>query len=822
MSLPIEEILDNFKEQIQKRNKIVVEAPPGAGKTTLVPLSLLDLIPNGKQIFLVEPRRIAAKNAAIRMSKIIGESVGQRVGYIVRFEKQVSRKTKIIVMTDGILLQIIQNQPDLGQVYTIILDEFHERSVYLDMCLGFGLEIQKLFNPELKIVIMSATLNSEFISSKLDNCAIVKSQGKIYPLRIQHVSVQEERLPDKIKRVLGSVKEDGDILVFLPGKFEIIKTKEILNESFPEKYNIVPLYGDMSLEEQTQALFPIKNGKRRIVLATNIAESSLTIEGVSIVIDSGLVKEMKFHPGTSMSRLEVTEIAMDSADQRAGRAARMGPGVCYRLWDNNLSNYREKFTKPEILRADLSSLVLSCYMLGVEPENLTWITNPPEEQIDSSRRVLRKLGILDSNHILTEKGKVVAEFPFHPRIGNMIYEARKMGLYRLSYQMASVISEKDFLKRNKEYGSDLLFRVQALEKKTLPVGGDESGFRKTQKIYNEFLRTFPPPSTEIYDTGFLGLLLSYVYPERIGKIREKNSLKYKLANGKTAILDKADPIQGNDFLVLAENDGSQREALIFLSASIKEEEILKFWDFAFHTVVRVNLDGDKIHAIKETFLGEILISSNEIKNLTKEERINALVEHILEQGLHLFNWTEETIVFVQRIQFLRENGFDFPDFSERALLEEIEWLLPSLERITRISELKNINLFDLLKNRCTYALLQVLEKEAPTHYKVPSGSRIKIDYSGTSPILQVKLQEVFGLMQTPRLAGGKVPLLLELLSPAKRPVQKTQDLNSFWTRTYPEVRKELKGRYPKHPWPENPLEAEPTKHTRKRHEEKNK
>jgi ATP-dependent helicase HrpB len=811
----IEEVLEEFYKLVQKENTIVLEAPPGAGKTTMIPQALLRLLPQGKQIYLIEPRRIAAKNAALRISNLLGEQIGRTVGYMVRFEKKVSSETKIIVMTDGIFLQILQNHPDLSQVYAVILDEFHERSINLDLSLALTLEIQKLFNSNLKLIIMSATLNSEMISNRLNQCAILKSEGKIFPLEIKYFPVSEVKYHEKVRKVLLSIKEEGDILVFLPGKQEILKTKEILEETFPNTLQAIPLYGDLSLDEQTRALFPLKNGKRRVVLSTNLAESSITIEGVNIVIDLGYAKEMRFQSGTSMSRLETIEIAMDSADQRAGRAARTAPGVCYRIWDNTLSGYREKFTKPEILRTDLSNLVLECYRFGVNPEELTWITEPTQEKIHLSRNLLKKLGIINENHTLTEKGSLIVEFPLHPRIGNMLYEARKMGLFRLSYQLAAVLSEKDFLKGNKDYGSDLYFRVQALEKKTCPANGDESSFRKVQKIYQEFLKSYPPSSTEIYDTKYLGILLSFAYPERIARIREIHSHKYKLATGKTAYLSKDDPLKNEEFIVVADTDGSNKEAQIYLTSSIKKEEIVKYWNLEFQTVSRINLNGDKVQGIQEVYYGEILISITDNVILSQKEKTKALTNLIREERLSVLHWTEEASLFIKRITFLRENGLNYPDCSVDALLEDLEhWLVPSLDNIKRISELKQIPVLELLKARCTYEQLQILEKEAPTHFKVPSGSRVKIDYTGINPVLQVKLQEVFGLMQTPRLAGGKVPLLFELLSPAMRPVQKTQDLKSFWTNTYPEVRKELKGRYPKHPWPENPLEAEPTKYTR--------
>jgi ATP-dependent helicase HrpB len=815
MKLPVEEILEDLNAKLKFHSVVILEAPPGAGKTTLVPLSLLKNLPSDKKIYVLEPRRIAVKNSAIRMSALLGEGVGNTVGYMVRYESKLSKHTRIVVMTEGVLLQLLLENPELSGVDIIVLDEFHERSINVDLSLALLREVQRIFHPELKILMMSATINSELLSKTLENCPVLKSEGKIFPLEIKYCPIETRTLPEKISKCIYNNGLRDSILVFLPGKSEILKTKKHLEEFFLDRFKIVPLHGELSLEEQALALFPDKRGQPKIILSTNIAESSLTIEGIHIVIDTGLARELRFHSGSSLTRLETIEIAMDSADQRAGRAARTKPGQCFRLWDSGLAGYREKVSKPEILRSELSSLVLTCLMFGTKVEDMNWVTVPPLERIQNGIDTLFLLGLIDKEKRVTAKGQIVGKYPVNPRIGNLVYMSNQIGQGKLGIQIAAILSERDFLRKDLDFGTSLEFRVEMLSNDRIPIQADGASFSRVKRIYKDLIDRIPLTQSKNIDLSKIGLLLSFAYPDRVAKSREINSYRYKTSSGQGVILPKNDPNIGSEYIVIAETDGSAGDALVYLSARIDKNDLNQFWESHFRFQFSLDPSSDKLQIYRDTYFGELLISRVN-QSLSLEKRIEALIASIRENGKMLLNWTPDVVNLIDRTVFLSEFGGSLPFKTEEDLLKKILiWIEPYLQNINRLTQLKSISLMDCIYSQFSYQEKQILEREAPAYFVVPSGSKIRIVYDGNTPLVRVKLQEVFGLLETPILGFGKVALVFELLSPAMRPVQKTSDLQSFWKNAYPEIKKELKGRYPKHPWPEDPYKAIATRYTKK-------
>jgi ATP-dependent helicase HrpB len=839
--LPIDTALPELRAALARSANVVLQAPPGAGKSTAVPLALLDepWLGTGR-IVMLEPRRLAARAIAARMAQMLGEPVGGTVGFRTRLESKVGRETRIEVVTEGILTRWLQRDPTLERVGLVIFDEFHERSLSADLGLALSLDAQGTVREDLKMLVMSATLDTAEVAKILGDASLVSAPGRAFDVATRwretapaHRTRGDVDIARQCTRaVLHALENDsGDVLVFLPGQGEIRRTVQFLAEhDLPRGCRVVPLYGDLSAAEQDAAIRPSGTDERKVVVATNIAETSLTIEGVRIVVDSGLARRSRFDPATGMSRLETVRISKASADQRRGRAGRTASGVCYRLWSESEHASLATHTPPEIVDADLAPLALDLAEWGiVDPTSLRWLDPPPAATLSQARELLKSLEAIDADGRITPHGRALARLGTHPRLAHMIVRGDELGARRTALEIAAVLGERDLLQsRGPERNADLRFRIDALErgridesKDSLQLSRDtyvDAGARqralRTIDVLERQLPNSQPPTANPQPN--IGRLLAFAYPDRIAQARG-GAGRYLLANGSGAVLPTAQSLSQSEFLVVAELTAGDREAVIRLAAPIERAAIES--DFAEHIEHRQRLEWSSreraVLAREEWWLGALKLSERRIDEPDSERLSNALIEGIRELGISVLPWTKEARSLQQRMTFAR--GIDqriaqsWPDVSDEALTATMEqWLAPSLEGMSRIDHLARLDLTALLTTMLPWSERQRLDEFVPTHVRVPSGSRIPIDYSQDPPTIAVRLQEVFGLSATPTVGGGKVPLTLHLLSPAHRPVQVTKDLTSFWARGYAEVRKELKGRYPKHYWPDDPLTAEAT------------
>ncbi|UXX78967.1 ATP-dependent helicase HrpB [Reichenbachiella carrageenanivorans] len=811
IDLPIVASVKEIQSNFENQNTQIVNAPPGAGKSTLLPLAFLGQ-PwlNGKKILMLEPRRLAARTVATRMAELLGEKTGQTVGYRIRFENKVSDQTQIEVLTEGILTRMIHSDNSLEGVGLVIFDEFHERSIHADVALALCREAQQILRPDLKILIMSATLDMPQLTSLLQ-CPVVKSEGRQYPVEVKYTGDTDMMmLPELTARIImqATKENEGDALVFFPGQGEIRKCEEILRGKL-KGFAIHPLYGQLPHGKQMAAIMPDKNGKRKVVLATSIAETSLTIEGIKIVVDTGYGRTSKFDPKSGLSRLHTIQISKDSADQRAGRAGRLSAGACYRMWSKATQDRLDLHGSPEILEVDLSSLALDLAKWGImDPNQLTWLTPPPPSTMKRAMDSLHELHALNNGKI-TPHGEQMHSLPCHPRIAHMLIEAKAQELLHLATDIAALIEERDPL--GPEAGIDINERIIVLRRLR-----DENRlsrkFSRIEKIADSYRKLFhlneiDNSPIDPYETG---LLLAQAYPERIAFARPGNNAQFKLSNGKIAMAGHRDDLAHESWLAIAHLDDREGMGKIFMASPlnpkdlapmVKSLEVIK-WD---------TRDGGLI-ANKELRIGSIVLQSVPLPDPDIEHLEQAIYDAIKSEGQHLLNWDEEVTQWQNRILSLKKwhpQG-QWPDVSQTYLLaSNEEWLKPYLSQIKRPEDLKKINLKEVLHHHLPFDQQAEMEKLAPQKIEVPTGSHIKIQYfsDGAQPVLAVRLQEVFGLLKTPKVNADKTPLLMHLLSPGFKPVQVTSDLKSFWNNAYFEVRKELKRRYPKHAWPENPLEA---------------
>jgi ATP-dependent helicase HrpB len=841
--LPVDEILPQLLSAIKTHAAVVVQAPPGAGKTTRVPLALLeDSFLINQKIVMLEPRRLAATNAARWMASLIGEEVGKTVGYTIRFERKVSASTRIEVVTEGILSRRLQSDPTLAGVGVVIFDEFHGRSLHSDLALALCRDAQQGLREDLKIIVMSATLDGASIAALLDHAPLVTSAGRSFPVGLRYLPREVEgRLPETvaaaIRRVLNET--EGDILVFLPGVGEIRRCQKLLEDAADQRSAplLCPLFGDLPFDAQEKAILPAS--RRKVVLATNIAETSLTIEGVRVVIDSGFCRQLRFDPASGLNRLVTARISAASATQRAGRAGRLGPGICYRLWTEHGQTTLIPFTAPEICSSDLTALALDLALWGVaDAGSLTWLDPPPAAALFEGRALLTKLGALDRQGFITESGRRMAAMPLHPRFAHLLLEAEKRGYGVLACDVAALLTERDIFRYTDQPGpqqvsdSDMLDRVEALAEwrkrgATAKVPGmvDANACRAVERVSRQ-LRTILGSSREAprgISTDTVGLLLAWAYPDRIAKQREAGSDRYLLVNGRGGSLSGRSAVRDHPFIVAVNMEGGERgDGLIHLASALTIEIIRKECSGAITCERSVGWDGreGRVVAREEERLGALLLGSRPIIPAV-DEATAALMEGIRAgSGLAMLNWTPEAVQFQARVSFIA-NCFPeeaWPNLSNEYLRENLEeWLGPYLSGIRTAAQLSRLDMLPLLKNMLNWEQLRRLDDDAPAHIMVPSGSRIQLDYSlDGPPLLAVKLQEMFGLAETPTVARGRVAVVLHLLSPARRPIQVTRDLKSFWNAVYPEVKKEMKGRYPKHPWPDDPWNAVPTRHTKRR------
>jgi ATP-dependent helicase HrpB len=820
--LPIYDILPELKSVLQTSNTAIVQAAPGAGKSTVIPLELVnEKWLNGKKILMLEPRRLAARSVAARMAFNLNEQTGDTVGYRVRFDNKISSSTKIEVLTEGILTRMLQEDPALENVGLVIFDEFHERSLHADLALALVRESQSVIREDLRVLIMSATIDSKSLSSLLNNAPVITSAGRQFPIRYEYQQPDDkEYLPTQMARLIRTAynKDEGDILAFLPGAGEILKTQELLEASLTDAL-IVPLYGDLSSKEQDRAIQPDPYGQRKIVLATSIAETSLTIEGIKIVVDSGLSRVSKFDPKSGLSKLETVKVTKDAADQRAGRAGRLGPGVCYRNWPQAAHQYLQENRTPEILEADLSPTLLELSRWGIANiAGMSWLNAPPAASVNQAHDVLHLIGALENGKITTE-GASIAKLPSHPRIARMMVAAEKTGLASLACDVASLLEERDPMPR--EQGADLSLRVEALRKyrQKIPVQADKSALDRIERIATQWHALLKcKKETSAPDPYAIGLLLSYAYPERVAKKREREN--FRLSNGKIARLaSNNDPLNETDWIVAANMDGGSSEGKIFSAAPIDPETLKDRF------TSRETLDWDYqkglLLARTERRFGEIVVDSKPLQKINEEQKVKVLCEVIRKEQKLLFDWHEDVDNWLARMSSLRlwRSSEDWPDFSEETLFADPEfWIGPYLNDIRKKDDFKKLEVITILKSALDWNLQNKAEEYAPLSIEVPSGSHVKLLYKndGSDPVLSVRLQELFGLPETPTINQGRTKVLIHLLSPGYKPVQVTQDLKSFWNNTYQEVRKELKIRYPKHSWPEDPWTAEAVRGVRRR------
>ena len=831
VSLPIDPVLPRLQEALRAHTNAVVQAPPGAGKTTRVPLALLnESWLQGQRILLLEPRRLAARNAAQRMALELGEALGESVGYRIRNETRVGPLTRIEVITEGILTRMLQSDPMLTGVGAVIFDEFHERNLHSDLGLALCLDVQTGLREDLRLIVMSATLDTAAVAKVLRNAPIIASEGRSFAVETRYLE-RESATPEPaiIAKVVEAIaNETGSILVFLPGVADIRRVEKRLNEVLNNPaVQIVPLYADLSWEMQQRAILAPLPAMRKVVLATTIAETSLTIEGIRIVIDSGLRRVPRFDPRSGMTRLETVKISQASAEQRQGRAGRLEPGICYRSWTKSTHATLTPQTAPEILESDLSGLALELANWGIpSPSSLAWLDDPPKAAFAQAQDLLLRLGAIDVQYRITPLGKEMSALAVHPRLAHMMLKAKALKLGGLACEIAALLDERDIIKLQDDKNADLRLRVEALrhiarEPSRHSYDGRAVDYGISQRVLKSTAQHCRQlnvkPGGDIDQTG---LLLAFAYPDRIAQMRAGAIGHYRLANGRGAMLINNENLGTAEFIVAANLDDRAREARIFLGAPISRADIVTHLSDLLKTasVIQWSERDKAVLCRRQIQLGELILQDEVAANPDADCVLQELLKGIREQGLSVLPWAEATRHWLARLNFLRQfklkfetQDLELPDMSDSALIATLEnWLAPHISRLSRLSQLQSLDLHAILIAQLTWQQQQAIEKLAPTHLEVPSGSRIQLEYKNDeTPILAVRLQELFGLNATPVIAGGRVKVMLHLLSPARKPVQITQDLANFWQTTYYEVRKDLRGRYPKHYWPDDPLQAEP-------------
>ncbi|HYG21094.1 MAG TPA: ATP-dependent helicase HrpB [Ohtaekwangia sp.] len=817
---PVLEIIAELKEKLGKDPVVILQAPPGAGKSTILPLQLMDE-PwlKEKKIIMLEPRRLAAKSVAERMSDIVGEKPGDRIGYRIRFETKVGARTRIEVVTEGILTRMIQHDNSLEHAGLLIFDEFHERSLNADLALALSLQLQQVLRDDLRLLIMSATLDGEQLSRVLNGAPIIASKGKQYPVEIRYSDGEGNasvRVAQAIQKALRD--ESGDILAFLPGAGEIRRTHTLLEEL--ANVSIHPLFGDLPFRQQQEAILPGRDGRRKVVLATAIAETSLTIEGIGVVVDSGLARVPRFDPRSGLTRLETIRVTKDAADQRAGRAGRLGPGKCYRLWSESAHSALVAQRKPEIQEADLASLILELAAWGVKAlTDLTWVTVPPAGAAAQATELLRQLDAIDGQGITT-RGRRMLELPTHPRIAHLLLEASDVQEKALAADIAALLEERDPLV--KETGADLGLRIEALRKwrRRENVYADTVILERIERLAGQWRRILScPQDNTMPPDALVGKLLAAAYPERIARQQEKHSERYKLANGRVVKLPPHDPLMRETWICAAQLDAGAGEGKIFLAAAMVEKDLLEL--AREQRIVRWDEARGGVVGSLEKRVGSLLLETKPLPQIPEAERTKVICAAIREQGSRMLGWKEVQETWQARVLSLKawRPDEEWPDVREERLLQTLEdWLSPYLATVTRQSDLERLEWSNILTGLIPWNLQQRLDTLVPVKLQVPSGSMIRIQYfsDGRSPVIEVRLQEMFGLAETPSVNDGRIKVLIHLLSPGYKPVQVTQDLRSFWETTYHEVRKELRMRYPRHHWPEDPWTAQAVRGAKKR------
>ena len=835
-ALPVSEAFPRLLAALENHRNAVLEAPPGAGKSTGVPLFLLNA-PwlAGRRIVMLEPRRLAARAVATRMAALCGERVGETIGFRTRLETQVSRATRIEVITEGILARRLQQDATLEGVALVIFDEFHERNLQADLALALCLDAQAAVREDLRLLAMSATLDGLAVARLMNGAPIVSSAGRSFPVDTRYLAKTGRDAPRLEQEVTRAVRaahanEPGDVLVFLPGTAEIRRVAGMLLEpALDANTRILPLYGDLPADAQDAAIRPAAAGQRKVVLATNIAETSLTIEGIRVVVDSGLERRNRFDPASGMSRLDTVRCSRASADQRRGRAGRLGPGVCVRLWTESEHAALAAHRPAEMLEADLAPLTLDLAEWGVrDPAQLRWLDMPPAAPFSQAQDLLKRLDAIDASGRITTQGRAMSALGAHPRLAHMMVRGRASGLATLACEIAGVLTERDLLRpRGRERNADLELRIEALRSGHSPATEfdiDGGARQRAARQRDLFLRRLESRATAKHaGTEDTGVLLALAYPDRVA-LRRGDSNRYLLANGRGAFFAESQALARAPMLAIAELDAGEREARIFLAAALDAQAFERACAQEIEVREEISWDSRQklVSARRLRCFGALILGEQPLRAADEALLSNAMLAGVRELGISALPWTRELRAWQARVGFLRravcELAADWPDVSDAALFTTIDtWLAPFLTGIARADTLAGVDLGSALRAILGWKQVQELDRLTPTHLVVPSGSSIPIVYdSGDTPSISVRLQEVFGLRATPRIADGRVALTVKLLSPAGRPVQVTQDLESFWARGYHEVRKELKGRYPKHYWPDDPLQAAPTRRVRPR------
>ncbi|HLJ72198.1 MAG TPA: ATP-dependent helicase HrpB [Roseiarcus sp.] len=807
--LPIDEILEQLRAALAAKSRVVLVAPPGAGKTTRTPLALLDqLFLHGRKLLLLEPRRLAARAAAQRMAATLGERVGETVGLRVRMEQLVSAKTRIEVLTEGVFTRMILDDPSLEGIGAVLFDEFHERSLDADLGLALALDAQSGLREDLRLLVMSATLDGARVASLLGEAPIVESAGRAYPVETRYVGRDPDlRIEEDAARIAARTlaAERGSILVFLPGQGEIMRCAALLEERIRDpSVDIAPLFGAMDRAAQDKAIAPSPQGRRKIVLATSIAETSLTIEGVRIVIDSGLSRVPHYEPDIGVTRLETERVSRAGADQRRGRAGRTEPGVCYRLWEEAANGALVPFARPEILSADLSGFVLDLAAWGVaDPSRLAFLDPPPAPALDEARALLIAIGALGHSGRITDEGRAIARLALPPRLARMVVDAARQGQAALAARIAVLISERGL----GGDGVDLAERLERWAKERSPRAEDAR--RLAGRIARGATDAAAPTEKESLSPG---ALLALAFPERIAKARGRRG-EFLMANGRAASLSPETPLAGAPYLAIGEATGRAAATRILLAAALEPDELEKLAADRIETKEETSFDraSASLRARRSRRLGAIVISEQTLSVAPSAENAALLAKSLLSLGIERLPWSKETKQWRDRVAFLaRAEPDEWPDLSDAALSKP-DWLVPFLTGATSLADVTPALLAEALEAQLPYALRRRLDAEAPTHFTAPTGSRIPVDYEAEGgPAIALRVQELYGLKDHPTLANGKVPLTLHLLSPAHRPIQITRDLPGFWRGSWSAVKAEMRGRYPRHIWPDDPAAAAPT------------
>ncbi len=808
--LPVDDVLEELLAALEANPNAVLVAEPGAGKTTRVPLALLEASwRDGGRVIMLEPRRLAARAAAAFMAASRGETVGQTIGYRVRMDTRVSAETQIEVVTEGVFTRMILDDPELSGVAAVIFDEFHERSLDGDLGLALALDVQGALREDLRILPMSATLDAARVAQLMNDAPIISSKGRAFPVETRYLGKgspgrAEDHMARSIQHALR--EDDGSVLAFLPGQGEIHRTARLLKDKLPPNVDVAPLFGAMDPKEQDHAIRPASKGRRKVVLATSIAQTSLTIEDVRIVIDSGLARVPRYEPGIGLTRLATEKVSRASADQRRGRAGRTQPGVCYRLWDAPQTSALPPQDAPAIMETDLSRLALDLAAWGVsEPSDLSFLDTPPAGAWKEARESLRAFGVLDEQGRITSFGRRLSALPLPPRLGRMLLTAAREDLGGLASEIAVVLSDPLLFGRAHNLGE----RIQVLRTGAAPR------IKEARRLAARWLQQTtgekkPRPAVGLESCG---RLLALAYPDRVAQRRDSSG-GYRMANGRGALLDTDAPLTQEPFLVIADVQGTAARGRIALAAPIDRQTIEDLFadQIETKTIVSFSPSGE-IRARRKRLYGQVVLADEIDPHPDEDAIVKALLALIAKQGVGRLPWTKTQLRLRGRVNFLRSSlGDEWPDLSDAALSNALEnWLAPFLAGKVKLSQIDAEVLGAALSTLLPWDKMAELERLLPSHFDAPSGSRVAIDYArAEGPTLSIRVQELFGLDQHPSVAGGEVPLILELLSPAHRPIQITRDLPQFWRGSWSDVKADMKGRYPKHPWPDNPLDAAPT------------